>query len=125
MTAGVPPAASTQSLSASVAASAQSLNLIDLGILDNPNTDQSTNELYQSHLLSSDSVPIYLWNSRSIVNKLKQFNTFVHTSNYKIYGLTETWLSEHIYNTEIFHLIMLFIIKTGHPMVVVSYWQLT
>jgi len=47
-------------------------------------------------------VSVYLWNSRSIVKKLKQFNTFVSISNYKIYCLTETWLSEHIYNDELF-----------------------
>ena len=51
-------------------------------------------------LMKSDIVPVLLWNSRSIVNKLKQFNTFVHTSNYKIYGLTETWFSDH--NNETF-----------------------
>ena len=45
---------------------------------------------------------MFLWISRSIGNKLKQFNTLVHTINHKIYGLTETWLSDHAYNNKIF-----------------------
>jgi len=47
------------------------------------------------------SVTVYLWNARSIVNKLNNFSSFVYTSKYKVYGITETWLSDHIYNNEI------------------------
>jgi len=43
-----------------------------------------------------------LWNSRSLVNKLKQFNSYILTSNYKVYGITETWLSNYVYDNEIF-----------------------
>jgi len=43
-----------------------------------------------------------LWNSRSLVNKLKHFNSFIHASNYKIFGITETWLANHIYDNKIF-----------------------
>jgi len=46
-------------------------------------------------------VTVYLWNARSIVNKLNNFRCFVYTSKYKVYGITETWLSDHIYNNEI------------------------
>ena len=38
---------------------------------------------------------------RSIVNKLGTFCSFVYASKYKVYGITETWLSDHIYNNEI------------------------
>ena len=70
-------------------------------IPDTPEFNQSINEP-NSHLIRPDPIPVYLWNSRSLVNKLKNFNSFILTSNYKIYGITKTWLSDHIYNHEIF-----------------------
>ena len=69
-------------------------------IPDTPEFSQSINEPI-SRLVKPDPIPVYLWNSRSLVNKLKNFNSFILTSNYKIYGITETWLSDHIYNNEI------------------------
>ena len=68
---------------------------------DTTEFNQSINEP-NSRLVKPDPIPVYLWNSRSLVNKLKNFNSFTLTSNYKIYGITETWLSDHIYNNEIF-----------------------
>ena len=42
-----------------------------------------------------------LWNVRSIVNKLKEFSSFVYATSYDIYAITETWLSNNIYDNEI------------------------
>ena len=42
-----------------------------------------------------------LFNSRSIVNKLSNLQSFVYSSNYTIYCITETWLSESVSDFEI------------------------
>lgn len=42
-----------------------------------------------------------LWNSRSIVNKLSNFQSFVVSSSVDIFALTETWLNHSFQNTEI------------------------
>ena len=38
---------------------------------------------------------------RSLVNKLSSFQSYVYSSNFSIICLTETWLSDHVYNNEI------------------------
>ena len=48
-----------------------------------------------------DCIQVYLWNARNIVNKLSDFSSFVYASNYNVYGITESWLSDHIYDNEI------------------------
>lgn len=40
-------------------------------------------------------------NTRSIVNKLSKFMSFVYSSNYSIVCCTETWLSDSIFDNEI------------------------
>ena len=42
-----------------------------------------------------------MFNSRSIVNKLSNFQSFVYSSNYTIYCITETWLSLSVSDFEI------------------------
>ena len=42
-----------------------------------------------------------MFNVRSIVNELSQFQSFVYSSGLKIIGITETWLSNAIYDNEI------------------------
>ena len=42
-----------------------------------------------------------LFNSRSIVNKLSNLQSFVYSSNYTIYCITETWLTESVSDFEI------------------------
>lgn len=40
-------------------------------------------------------------NSRSLVNKLSKFQAFAYSSNYNIFCVSETWLSNHIFDNEI------------------------
>jgi len=82
------------------AGSHQSQNVQCSNVLSEPDSDEL------------ESVAVYSWNARSIVNN---FSSFIYASKYKIYGTTETWLSDHIYNNEL--QIMLFIIKTVQVMV--------
>ena len=42
-----------------------------------------------------------MWNSRSIVNKLRCFQSFIYAHDYSFIALTETWLHDHIYNNEL------------------------
>lgn len=42
-----------------------------------------------------------LWNSRSLVNKLGLFQSFVTVSSYKIYAIVETWCNNFIFDNEI------------------------
>ena len=42
-----------------------------------------------------------LWNSRSIVNKLRCFQSFIYAHDYSFIVLTETWLHDHIYSNEL------------------------
>jgi len=66
-----------------------------------PDTSRFNECINESDPIKSDPIQLYLWNSRSLVNKLKHFNSFIHASNYKIFGITETWLSNHINDNEI------------------------
>jgi len=42
-----------------------------------------------------------LWNARSLVNKLNQFQCFVYCSDPDIIAITESWLKPHILANEI------------------------
>ena len=42
-----------------------------------------------------------LWNSRSLVNKITSFQSFVYTHNIDLIALIETWLKDHIYSNEL------------------------
>ena len=44
---------------------------------------------------------ICLVNIRSIVNKLNQFQNYVYSRSFDIIAVTETWLSDKIFNNEI------------------------
>ena len=44
---------------------------------------------------------VFLWNSRSLVNKLTSFQSFVYSSSFHIFALTETWLSSFFLNGEL------------------------
>ena len=48
-----------------------------------------------------DSIPISLWNSQSIVNKISSFQTLVYSSSFQIIAITETWLSDYILKNEL------------------------
>ena len=50
---------------------------------------------------SNGLATFYYINARSIVNKLQQFQSLVYTNSYDFIGITETWLSNKIYNNEI------------------------
>ena len=42
-----------------------------------------------------------LWNSHSIVNKLRNFQPFIYTQDFSLIVISETWLHDYIYNKEI------------------------
>lgn len=50
----------------------------------------------------SKCVPVFLWNACSLANKLSSFHSFIYSSDYKIYAITETWLNESFSSREIF-----------------------
>ena len=49
----------------------------------------------------SDWLSACLLDSRSTVKQLSRFQSFAYSSPHKIFIITETWLSDHIYNNEI------------------------
>ena len=44
---------------------------------------------------------VCLWNCCSVVNKLSHFKSFIHTSDFHIFAVTESWCSPYIYDNEI------------------------
>ena len=46
-------------------------------------------------------ISVCIWNACSLVNKLKNFTSFVLSQSFQIIAITETWLSDFIYNHEI------------------------
>ena len=50
---------------------------------------------------SIDWLRVCLFNSRSLVNKLSNFQSFVYTSNFNILCITETWLTDSVFDLEI------------------------
>jgi exonuclease III len=49
------------------------------------------------------NVHICLYNIRSIVNKLSNFQSFVYTSDFNVFCISESWLSSSIYDHEVLH----------------------
>ena len=41
-------------------------------------------------------ISIFLWNMRSIMNKLDKFKAMIAESDHKVYCVTETWLKPNI-----------------------------
>jgi len=56
-----------------------------------------------SNRLSPDSSTLKLFqiNARSVVNKINQIQNFVYSNSVDILGVTETWLTDSIYDQEI------------------------
>ena len=53
------------------------------------------------HAAQSDSNKLCLWNARSLVNKLRSFQSFIYSSSFSIYAITETWLTSSIFDGEL------------------------
>ena len=53
------------------------------------------------HAAQSDSNKLCLWNARSLVNKLRSFQSFVYSSSFSIYAITETWVTSSIFDGEL------------------------
>lgn len=51
--------------------------------------------------LSSESITVCFFNARSLVNKLPQFQSLVLSLNYDVICVTETWLTDLIFDQEI------------------------
>ena len=47
--------------------------------------------------------PRCLFNSRSIVKKLSNFQSFAYSSSHKISAISETWVSDYIYGHKWYH----------------------
>ena len=61
---------------------------------------------YPTHSSSSsdwlpNDIPTCLWNLCSLSNKLSNFQSFVYSSLFKLIAITETWLTDSIYNNEL------------------------
>jgi len=63
-----------------------------------PTTDSHANPPMELH--THNQYPIFYANPRSIVNKLEEFQSLVYSKSYDIISLTETWLSDTIYDSE-------------------------
>ena len=68
---------------------------------DHPPTFNHTSTIISLENNASDSVTVCFFNARSIVNKLSQFQSFVLSSNIDIICVTETWLTNGIFDQEI------------------------
>ena len=51
--------------------------------------------------MNTKSISFFYTNFRNIVNKFQQFQSLVYSKSFDIIGLTETWLSDSIFNNEI------------------------
>ena len=51
---------------------------------------------------SSNWISLCLWNSRSLVNKLCDFQSFIYSSSFNVIAIVENWLSPFIADNEIF-----------------------
>ena len=51
--------------------------------------------------ISRDRLTCFYTNARSIVNKFQQLETYVHDLNPDIIGITESWTSSHIFDSEL------------------------
>ena len=81
-------------------------NLDDLApTLSNlPNKEPTNNSTATTSAESawlSHTIPVCLWNSRSLSNKLRNFQSFVYSSPFLILAITETWLHLSIFDSEV------------------------
>ena len=44
---------------------------------------------------------VYLFNARSLANKLPQFQSFLYSYQPSVFAICETWLSDHHYDSEV------------------------
>ena len=51
--------------------------------------------------ISRDKLTCFYTNTRSIVNKFEQLESYVHDLNPDIIGITESWASSHIFESEL------------------------
>lgn len=67
-------------------------------------TNQNSNSNFSQPCLEFDSnrLIIYYQNVRGLNTKTHQFSLAVHSANFDIISLTETWLSSSVYDSEIF-----------------------
>ena len=72
-----------------------------LGTTSYPFTEVFNGHAFWLVLLYDQPQEIFLFNSRSIVNKLNQFQSLAYTYSFDIFAITETWLSESIFSGEI------------------------
>lgn len=76
-----------------------------LNYSSDPSSDPSPSATSETSLTVSkdwlQSVLICLWNSRSLLNKIKLFHSFVYSSH-QIFAVTESWCSPDVYNNELF-----------------------
>ena len=47
------------------------------------------------------SIQLYFYNCRSVVNKLNLFQSFISTSDFSVFVITESWCSPYIFDAEI------------------------
>ena len=66
--------------------------------------DNSTTPTSKSNWLPSipSTLKLFQINARSIVNKINQIQHFVYSNNVDILSVTETWLTDMIFDLEIF-----------------------
>ena len=68
---------------------------------NNENYDTSSMDTSKTTGNDSSWLSVLYINPRSIVNKLKQFQSLVYSKSLDLIGLTETWLNEYIFDNEI------------------------
>ena len=95
----------TQTHGGSTPSSALPTNL-DWLVLSNSNLNSDAtiqSNQFQSHSsnLSNTAITCCYLNIRSIVNKLSLFQSYIYSSDFDVICLTETWLSESVFDQEI------------------------
>ena len=64
-------------------------------------SDQTPNQNDSPNWLPHEHASIALWNARSLKNKLSYFQSLVYSQSIDIFAITESWLSDDIYDLEI------------------------
>jgi len=60
-----------------------------------------TEQIINTNSTSNHKLSIFYTNPRSIINKLQQFQSLVYSKSYDIIALTETWLTDSVFDNEI------------------------
>ena len=68
-------------------------------------------EISVPHDTQPNDLHICLMNTRSLINKLSNFQSFICSSDFSILCITETWLSQDIFDNEIYPMATPFIVK--------------